>query len=139
MTLTTRLANVTTINNKYFQKGMIKMYNEKKKTPTIQLKVSQAIKDEITQRAKTAELTVSEFIRAAVLSDDKVVFLNESGSIAKSLAELSINLDRALRGREITTDLEKELIEKFGNIYDMFYEVLDNLSNINHLDNLEEG
>lgn len=115
------------------------MYNEKKKTPTIQLKVSQEIKDEIAQRAKAAELTVSEFIRAVVLSDDKVVFLNESGSIAKSMAELSINLDRALRGREITTDVEKELLEKLGDIYDIFYDVLDSLSNINQLDNPEEG
>lgn len=114
------------------------MYNEKKKTPTIQLKVSQEIKDEIAQRAKAAELTISEFMRIAALSEDKVFFLNESGSIAKSLAEININLERALRGREITTDVEKELIEKFGNIYDMFYEVLDSLSNINHLDNLEE-
>lgn len=114
------------------------MNNEKKKTPTIQLKVSQEVKDKITQRAKAAELTVSDFMRTAALSNDKVIFLNESGSIAKSLTELSINLERALRGREITKDVEKELIEKFGNIYDMFYEVLDSLSNINHLDNLEE-
>lgn len=115
------------------------MNNEKKKTPTIQLKVSQEIKDKISQRAKAAELTISDFMRIAALSKDKVFFLNESGSIAKSLAEININLERALRGREITTDLEKELIEKFGDIYDTFYEVLDNLSNINHLDNLEEG
>lgn len=50
------------------------MYNEKKKTPTIQLKVSQEIKDEIAQRAKAAELTISEFMRIAALSEDKVFF-----------------------------------------------------------------
>lgn len=112
------------------------MHNEKKTLQAIQFKASPEVKNEITQRAKAAGLNVSEFIRSAVLSDDKIVFLNESGSIAKSLAEININLERALRGREITTDLEKELIEKFGDIYDLFYEVLNSLSNIN---NLEEG
>lgn len=138
MTFTARLASVTTSNKKYIQKGTVKMYNEKKKTTTIQIKVSQEIKDKITQRAKAAELTVSDFMRTAALSNDKMIFLNESGSIAKSLTEININLDRALRGMEITTNIEKELLEKLGDIYDIFYDILDSLSNINQLDNLEE-
>lgn len=114
------------------------MNNEKKSTPAIQFKVSKEVKDKITQRAAAADLNVSEFLRYAALSDDKVVFLNESGSIAKALAEININLDRALQGCEITTDVEKKLLEKFSDIYDIFYEVLNKISDINNLDNLLE-
>lgn len=114
------------------------MNEENKITPRIQFKVSQEVKDAIHQRAAAANLSVSDFLRTAALSDDKVVFLNESGSIAKALTEININLDRALRGREITTDVEKELLDKLSDLYDIFYEVLDKISNINNLDNLLE-
>lgn len=114
------------------------MSNEKKTTLSIQFKASKEIKDKITQRANAAELSTSDFLRAAALSDDKIIFLNESGSIARALAEININLDRALRGKEITTDVEKEMLEKFSSLYDIFYDVLDKISNINNLDNLLE-
>ena len=111
--------------------------NERKSLP-IQVKVTPNAKEKIEQRAKAAELNVSEYIRIAAISDEKVVFLNGSGSIANSLAEVNINLDRALRDREITTELERELLEKFGDIYDIFYEILDKLSDVNNLEELME-
>ena len=112
------------------------MSKDEKKTLPIQIKVAP---EKICQRAKSAELTVSDFIRVAVLSDEKVIFLNGSGSIAKSLAEISTNLDRALRDREITTDEERALLEEFGDIYNIFYEILDELSDINHIEEILEG
>lgn len=114
------------------------MSNDEKMTLPIQVKVSPEIKEKIGQRAKAADLNVSEFIRVAALSDEKVIFLNGSGSIAKSLAETSINLDRALRDREITTEIERALLEKFGDIYNIFYEILDKLSDINNLEGILE-
>ena len=115
------------------------MSKDEKKTLPIQIKVAPEIKEKICQRAKSAELTVSDFIHVAVLSDEKVIFLNGSGSIAKSLAEISTNLDRALRDREITTDEERALLEEFDDIYNIFYEVLDKLSGINNIEGLLEG
>ncbi len=114
------------------------MSNEERKSLPIQIKVTPEAKEKIGQRAKAAELNVSEYIRVAAISDEKVVFLNGSGSVAKSLAEININLDRALRDREITTELERALLEKFGDIYNVFYEILDVLSGINHLEELLE-
>lgn len=114
------------------------MSNEAKKTLPVQVKFSPEAKAKIGQRANAADLNVSDFIRVAALSDEKVIFLNESGSIAKSLAEVNINLDRALRDRDITTELERELLEKFGDIYNIFYEILDKLSDINHIEEILE-
>lgn len=115
------------------------MTTDERKSLPIQVKVTPEVKEKIGQRAKAAELTVSEYLRVAALSDEKVIFLNESGSIARSLAEININLDRALRDREITTDVEKELLEKFGDIYNIFYETLEKLSEINDIDSIREG
>lgn len=114
------------------------MSNEERKSLPVQVKVTPEAKEKIGQRAKAAELNVSEYIRVAAISDEKVVFLNGSGSIAKSLAEVNINLDRALRDRDITTELERELLEKFGDIYNIFYEILDKLSDINHIEEILE-
>lgn len=114
------------------------MLKENKKTLPIQVKYSPEAKEKVGQRANAADLTLSDFIRIATLSDDKVIFLNGSGSIAKSLAEVNINLDRALRDREITTELERELLEKFGDIYDIFYEILAKLSDINNIEGILE-
>ncbi|WP_303837002.1 hypothetical protein [Ruminococcus flavefaciens] len=114
------------------------MLIEEKKSLPIQVKVSPNAKEKIGQRAKAADLNVSEYIRVAAISDEKVVFLNGSGSIAKSLAEININLDRALRGREITTELEDALLEKFGDIYNIFYEILEKLSDISNIEEILE-
>lgn len=115
------------------------MSYEERKTLPIQVKVTPEAKEKIGQRAKAAELTVSEYLRVAALSDEKVIFLNESGSIAKSLAEININLDRALRDREITIDIERNLLDKLGDIYNIFYEVPEKLADINDIDVSREG
>jgi len=136
MIFTTRLGfSITCL---YYKWRKIKMSSNERKSLPIQVKVTPNAKEKIEQRAKAADLNVSEYIRVAALSDEKVIFLNESGSIAKSLAEMNINLDRALRDREITTELERELLEKFGYIYDIFYEILDKLSDVNNLEELME-
>ena len=114
------------------------MENTIKSLLPVQVKFSPEGKDKLVSKAKAAELTVSEYLRVAALSDEKVIFLNESGSIARSLAEISTNLDRALRDREITTDEERALLEKFGEIYNIFYEILDKLSDINNLEEILE-
>lgn len=115
------------------------MNNETKRILPIQVKVTPEIKEKIAKRATSADLTVSEYIRVSALSDKKIIFLNESGSIAKSLAEININLDRALRDRDITTEVEKELLEKFSAIYDIFYDILETLSEHNKLNTILEG
>ena len=73
---------------------------------------------------------MSAYLRTVALSDDKVIFLNQSGSIAKSLAEISTNLDRALRDKEIKSDLEEEMLRMFSLINDDFIEILDQISDI---------
>lgn len=114
------------------------MDNTTKSALPVQVKLSPEAKAKLVSKAKAAELTVSDFIRVSALSDEKVIFLNGSGGIAKSLAEISTNLDRALRDKEITTDAEKELLEEFGDIYNIFYEILDKLSDINNLEEILE-
>lgn len=114
------------------------MLNEERKSLPIQVRVTPEAKEKISQHAKAAALNISEYIRVAAISDEKVIFLNGSGSIAKSLAEININLDRALRGREITTELEDALLEKFGDIYNIFYEILEKLSDTNNIEEILE-
>ncbi len=133
MTARTRLGSII-INSK----EDILVDNTTKSALPVQVKLSPEAKAKLVSKAKAAELTVSDFIRVSALSDEKVIFLNGSGGIAKSLAEISTNLDRALRDKEITTDAEKELLEEFGDIYNIFYEILDKLSDINNLEEILE-
>lgn len=91
---------------------------------TLQCRVSVTDKEMISQRAKAAHMDNSKYLRTVALSDKKVIFLNQCGSIAKSLAEISTNLDRALRGKEIKSDLEEEMLRMFSLINDDFFEIL---------------
>lgn len=97
---------------------------------TMQFRIASSDKDKIIQRANAAQLSISSYIRTVALYDDKVTFLNQSGSIAKSLAEISTNLDRALRGKEIKSDLEEDLLNKFNLINDDFVDILEQISKI---------
>ena len=114
------------------------MEAEGRKNLPVQVKFSPEMKEKLGLKAKAANLNVSEYIRVSALSNEKVIFLNESGSIAKSLAELSLNLDRALRGREITTELEDKMMEKFHDVYDAFYELLETKKKINDIEGILE-
>lgn len=109
----------------------IRQENKPKSPPKLEVKVTPEVKEEITKRAKAANLTLSEYIRIVALSNSKVIFLDSGGSIAKALTEICINLDRALRGKEITTEIEKELIESFNDVYDIMYNIFDMLQNMN--------
>ena len=105
--------------------------NKPKSTPTLQVKVTPEIKEAIFERAAAAELTLSDYIRTVALSDTKVIFLDRGGSIAKSLAEININLDRALRGKDITTEVERELIAALNNVSNSLHIIFDKLNTIN--------
>ena len=95
---------------------------------TLQCRVSVTDKEQISQRAKAAQMDNSKYLRSVALSEDKVIFLNQSGSIAKSLAEISTNLDRALRDKEIKSDLEEEMLRMFSLINDDFIYILEKIS-----------
>ena len=97
---------------------------------TLQCRVSVTDKEKISHRAEAAHLKMSAYLRTVALSDEKVIFLNEIGSIAKSLAEISTNLDSALRDKEIKSDLEEEMLRMFSLINDDFIEILDQISDI---------
>lgn len=105
--------------------------NKPKSTPTLQVKVTPEIKEAIFERAAAADLTLSDYIRTVALSDTKVIFLDRGGSIAKSLAEININLDRALRGKDITTEVERELIAALNNVSNSLHIIFDKLNTIN--------
>ena len=107
---------------------------EPQKLSTIQVKLPQSVKDKIFKKAAAANVSLSEYIRVVASTDKKVIFLDNSGSIAKSLAEISINLDRALRVKGITTEQERALLEKFHDIWDAFYDTLERISNINNFE-----
>ena len=106
------------------------MEKSNKEMTTLQCRVSVTDKDKISQRAKAAQMDNSKYLRTVALSDDKVIFLNQSGSIAKSLAEISTNLDKALRDKEIKSDIEEEMLRMFSLINDDFIEILDQISDI---------
>lgn len=107
---------------------------EPQKLSTIQVKLPQSVKDKILKKAAAANTSLSEYIRFVASTDQKVIFLDDSGSIAKSLAEISINLDRALRVKGITTEQERALLEKFHDIWDSFYDILERISTINNFE-----
>lgn len=113
------------------------MDTKKKEMTTLQCRVSAEDKEAMIKKAEAADLKLSSYLRTVALSEGKVIFLNQSGSIANSLAEIGINLDRALRDKEIKSDLEEEMLKMFNLINDDFIEILEQISEIKLAD--EDG
>lgn len=99
-----------------------------KKKFTIQLRVSESEKAQINEMAETANLTVTDFIKKLCFTDGKVMFLDSGGTIAKYLTNIHIILDRELRGKSLTIDVETEILEKLDNVFEQFVELMEKIS-----------
>ena len=108
-----------------------------KKSTTIQVKMSQSIKDEIERRATTANVTTSEYIRTVAVSDGKFIVLDKGGDIAKALIDISIMLEKALIAKEISAEIEQNLLATLDDVYAKFDDIMDKLTDI-HNDESEE-
>lgn len=99
-----------------------------KKKYTIQLRVSESEKFQICKMAEDANLTVTDFIKKLCFTDEKVMFLDSGGTIAKDLTKIYIILDRELRCKSLTIDVEAEILEKLDNVFEQFVELMEKIS-----------
>ena len=61
------------------------MANEKKKNTEIKLRCSDTEKASLKKSADEANLSMSDYIRSLIFTEDKLVFLSEGAEIAKAL------------------------------------------------------
>ncbi len=112
---------------------------EKTKTTTIQIKVSPEIKKKIELRALQASMTTSEYIRTVSLAENSIIVLDKGGYIARSLIEISTLIERSLRGKDITTELENKLLSVLDETNEKFDVITEQLTDIHSFDNESEN
>lgn len=101
------------------------------KTTQIQIKVTNEQKEIIKDKAKCLDMTMSDFIKVSVLSDNKNIFLDKGGGIAAALTQIQIELSSALRGKEITSETEVKLLAVMEDVLDKFSKITEQLTEIN--------
>lgn len=96
----------------------------------ITIRLSKEEKQLIDDAAKRIGVSSSQYIRSLALSKDKLVFLDESGSIAKAITKLQIDFATAIR-KDMLAPSEKELFRNELNcLITLFNEVIDNTTAI---------
>jgi len=73
----------------------------------ITIRLSKEEKQLIDDAAKRIGVSSSQYIRSLALSKDKLVFLDESGSIAKAITQLQIDFAMATRGKALSAEGEE--------------------------------
>ena len=97
---------------------------------TINLRVSEAEKSEIENRAKSVGTDVSTLIRNAVLTDENLVFLQDGTEIAKSMCSLVKNIQTAQRNNSIDKKYCTLILSSLEELVSAFNQLSDKLSDI---------
>ena len=104
--------------------------SDNKNSDKFQLRMPSDIKAKIKQIADMAGVSMSAYMIECATSEDKIVIFNKSGEIAKSLTEISIYTERALRGKDITTELERRILSVIEEVSYKFSVILDEVTMI---------
>lgn len=91
----------------------------------ITIRLSKEEKQLIDDAAKRIGVSSSQYIRSLALSKDKLVFLDESGSIAKAITQLQIDFAMATRGKALSTEGEEYISGLLDDINAKFDELIE--------------
>lgn len=101
-----------------------------KRTERLTIRLHPEEKNYIEETAKKSGINSSVFLRTLALIKEKLVILNESGSIAKAITKLQIDFATAIR-KDMLAPSEKELFRNELNcLITLFNEVIDNTTAI---------
>ena len=97
---------------------------------TINLRVSEIEKSEIENRAKSVGTDISTLIRKAVLTDEKLVLLQDGPEIAKGIYSLVKNIQTAERNNDIDKKYCTLILSSLEELVSAFNQLSDKLSDI---------
>lgn len=104
------------------------------KSGYFQFKDCEKLNEFIEQRAEKLELTKSQFLRTAVLADNKVHLLRHGKYLSRYIIEFQKNLNIAFQEGKIEEKYEKILRSKSDDVFNKFIEVSLMLTNINEIE-----
>jgi uncharacterized protein (DUF1778 family) len=91
----------------------------------ITIRGSKEEKQLIDDATKRIGVSFSQYIRSLALSKDKLVFLDESGSIAKAITQLQIDCAMATRGKALSAEGEEYISGLLDDINAKFDELIE--------------
>ena len=100
------------------------------KEKSIQIRVSESEKSEITQKANEAGLSTSNYIRAIALKDDSLKILANGQDAAAAMIELQVEIQQAVRADKIPGNLATEFLKKLEDLSKTFAEILNQTDDI---------
>ena len=105
------------------------------KAKKIQIRVTETEKALIESKAKNCNMTASDFLRAAALSDKKVCVLAEGAEIVKLL--IGINNSLKAYSKNTANNDAPNILQGIEKTMELLNTVSDKLTDI-HMDNAEE-
>lgn len=91
----------------------------------IAIRISKEEKQLIDDAAKRIGVSSSQYIRSLALSKDKLVFLDESGSIAKAITQLQIDFAMATCGKALSAEGEEYISGLLDDINAKFDKLIE--------------
>ena len=95
----------------------LKDYEDQPQTEPVSFKLSPAAKAKVKANAKALKVHMSEYMRAAVVTDEVFIVLNSSGSIAQGIIEAHSSLTCLLREQKGLEKGYTSLITKLNRVY----------------------
>ena len=116
------------MNNLNFE--ALSIYDGLPKTKTIQWDMTIRSKEKLKLKASSYNISMSQFVRAAVHSNDIIVQLDPDGNIARNLIETNDILTSSLRNKFISTDICNKVVYKCNEVFIKLNEVSEQLPRI---------
>lgn len=105
----------------------LKDYEDQPQTEPVSFKLSPAAKAKVKANAKALKVHISEYMRAAVVTDEVFIVLNSSGSIAQGIIEAHSSLTCLLREQKGREKVYPALISKLNGIFSNMEKIFDEL------------
>ena len=102
-------------------------YEDQPQTEPVSFKLSPAAKAKVKANAKALKVHISEYMRAAVVTDEVFIVLNSSGSIAQGIIEAHSSLTCLLREQKGRETVYPALISKLNGIFSNMEKIFDEL------------
>lgn len=111
---------------------IISEYNKLPLDTHIQFDLSKPSKEKIQKKAKNAGVNTSDYLRAAVLSEDIFVVLDKEGTIAQGLIETNDILKCSLREHKIVESVCNRLVFKLNDIFKKLDEISEQIKEMTY-------
>ena len=104
---------------------------------TINIRVSESEKEEINKRAESVGLDISSLIRNAILTDEKIIFLQDGTKISANLCTFVSDFQKALKAGKIDSTYAPVLLSRIEFLVSLFNDVTDKLSDLSESEEIQ--